>query len=688
MAATVATSIVNAGPVAAQDTAGTPSSLIDEVARQLQGEGIRALSSGVPGAFGDGVQWAPTVDALSSQPWLTPALGIVAAVGVTIILVNRLQNGKKVAMSTTAGMPFPKINTVAELEEGSAMCSVVRLNPRQIRDEVLASPLDYAKVSARAAFIVISLGWYAASLLMDRLFSRDDPAIVRERASQAREVLIRLGPTFIKAGQVLANRPDIIRMDYMQELTLLQDRVPPFPNDQAFAIMEEDLGVPLDTVFRSLSAEPIAAASLGQVYKGVLLSGEEVAVKVQRPNIGPIIKADLCIFRFIASLVNPLARQRLGASAELIVDEFGQKMLEELDYTLEARSIQLFQQNFKDDPTVKIPWVRRDLSGRKVIVMEWIDGIRCTDPQAIIDSGLDIKKFIAVGVVSGLRQLLEFGLFHGDPHPGNVFALRDGRIAYVDFGNVAEISQTNKQVLIDAVVHAVNEDYEEMAGDFIKLGFLSKGTNLGPIVPALEQIWKGSMGQSMKDFNFRSVTDKFNALVYQYPIRIPERYALVIRSLLTQEGICLTLDPEFHFLEVAYPYVARRLLTDESPALRERLLQVLFRNDKFQWDRLENLIQLSRDGPTGTVDFTETAKYTLQLLATDQDLRNRIILALSEDDRLRVDESLRILELVRKDISVPRLAEDLSRSASEVFTDLPGFGRRALISWADRVLAS
>ena len=229
------------------------------------------------------------------------------------------------------------------------------------------------------------------------------------------------------------------------------------------------------------------------------------------------------------------------------MDEFGEKLLEELDYLQEARNIIEFGKNFEKDPLVKIPWVRPDLSNRRLLVMEWIDGIRCTDPERIRKS-VRVPEFVKCGVRSGLRQLLEFGLFHGDPHPGNIFALEDGRIAYVDFGNVAQLSQTNKQVLVDAVVHAVNEDYENMAEDFIKLGlfrdmtaqyecvpthgclgFLAAGTDTSPIIPALEKIWKDSLGQSMAVFNFRTVTSKFNELVYQYPIRIPERYSLVIR---------------------------------------------------------------------------------------------------------------------------------------------------------------
>ncbi|KAF3601282.1 hypothetical protein F2Q69_00033082 [Brassica cretica] len=201
-----------------------------------------------------------------------------------------------------------------------------------------------------------------------------------------------------------------------------------------------------------------------------------------------------------------------------------------------TRNIEDFLENFKDDPTVKIPGVYKNLCGPRVLVMEWIDGIRCTDPQAIKDAGLDLNGFLTVGVSAALRQLLEFGLFHGDPHPGNIFAMQDGRIAYVDFGNVAVLSQQNKQILIDAVVHAVNEDYGEMANDFTRLGFLAKGTDVSPIVPALEAIWQNSAGKGLADFNFRSVTGQFNKLVYDFPIRIPERFSLVIRSLLTQEG--------------------------------------------------------------------------------------------------------------------------------------------------------
>ena len=264
-----------------------------------------------------------------------------------------------------------------------------------------------------------------------------------------------------------------------------------------------------------------------------------------------------------------------------------------------------------------------------------------------------------------------------DPHPGNIFAMRDGRIAYVDFGNVAELSNRNKQVLIDAVVHAVNEDYVEMAGDFARLGFLAEDTDITPIVPALESIWQDSRVQSLQNFNFRTVTAKFNKLVYQYPIRIPERFSLVIRSLLTQEGICMTLQPGFKFLEVAYPYVARRLLTDPDATLRNRLLEILFKDDSFQWQRLENLIVLAKGEMGGgkKLDLKGTIKDGARVVALDASIRRQLILALTDGQRLRVNEALRVAQLLRDDIEPLELAQSL-----------PGLTRELLLDWSSLVL--
>ncbi|XP_038712274.1 protein ACTIVITY OF BC1 COMPLEX KINASE 1, chloroplastic-like [Tripterygium wilfordii] len=578
-----------------------------------------------------------------------------------------------------------------------------KYTPETVRTKVLESRGAVLSLLLRGVEIVWSLGLYWSTLMYDCFIGRDEE-VVPYRARQLRNLLCDLGPSFIKAGQVLANRPDIIREDYMNELCILQDDVPPFPNQVAFNIIEEELGQPLEAVFSKISSKTIAAASLGQVYKATLrATGEDVAIKVQRPDIEPIIYRDLFLFRTLASFLNGISLQKLGCNAELIVDEFGEKLLEELDYTLEAGNIEDFLENFKDDPTVKIPRVYRKLSGSHVLVMEWIDGIRCTDPQAIKTAGIDVDGFLTVGVSAALRQLLEFGLFHGDPHPGNIFAMRDGRIAYVDFGNVAVLSQQNKQILIDAVVHAVNEDYAEMANDFTRLGFLAPGTDVSPIIPALEAIWQNSVGKGLADFNFRIVTGKFNQLVYNYPIRIPERFSLVIRSLLTQEGICFTLQPDFKFLEVAYPYVAKRLLTDPNPALRERLIQVLFKDGIFQWKRLENLIVLAKENVTKMssnpalqvkdrrqtsrnwqlerkLDLTDTIKDGARLFFIDEGIRRQLLLALTEDSKLHIQELVDVYRLVEDQVDFPSVAR-------EVVQDFPAVVRDIMLSWSNSVLS-
>lgn len=641
--------------------------------------GLSASCSKIP-------QYAPSrprKSRLQFVPRAASAVPVPKSPTPTVPPLRSTNTLNKTIDSVDRGFTFEEDFDQFQMERGYCVVGgVEKYTPQLVRSKVLQQPNALAKVTWRSFEILFRLGGFLAAWSLDKVFGKDNnPGTVQIRASQLREVLTDLGPSFIKAGQVLASRPDIVREDYMNELCTLQDDVPPFADQLAFAIMEEDFGRPLEQIFSSISERPIAAASLGQVYKAILReTGEQVAVKVQRPGVEPVILRDMYIFRQVAKYINSLARQRLGCNAELIVDEFGEKLMEELDYQQEARNIADFHRNFLNDPKVKIPWVRRDLCGSRVLVMEWIDGIRCTDPAAIRASGVDLREFIRSGVVTGLRQLLEFGLFHGDPHPGNIFALRDGRIAYVDFGNVAELSQRNKQTLIDAVVHAINEDYRGMADDFVQLGFLDPGTDVTPIIPALEKIWADSMVQSMANFNFRLVTSKFNELVYEYPIRIPERYALVIRSLLTQEGICLTLDPGFKFLEVAYPYVARRLLTDEDPALRERLFQVLFQDGKFQWKRLENLIGLAKEG-SGGLDLSDTVRDGARVLLVDDKLRRQLLLALTEDNRLHVEEVQQLLQLVQNDINPQKIVQ-------QTLLDLPSLSRQLMLGWSDRVLSS
>ncbi|WP_347343091.1 AarF/ABC1/UbiB kinase family protein [Limnothrix sp. FACHB-708] len=525
-------------------------------------------------------------------------------------------------------------------------------------------PKEIARFYGRRPWIgilrLLQIAWFSAAFvfgwLSDQLWGeRSDQ--VGQRAEQLRQILIHLGPTFIKVGQALSTRPDLVRVDYLAELEKLQDQLPPFSTELAFSIIEADLDRPLRDIFREISPEPIAAASLGQVYRAKLYSGEDVAVKVQRPNLLPTLTLDLYLIRWCASWAAPWLPLNLGHDLTLIVDEFGSKLFEEIDYQNEGRNAERFGENFRDDPTVKVPVIYWDYSSHRVLTLEWIDGLKLTNTDSVREAGLDRDSLIGIGVTSGLRQLLEFGFFHADPHPGNLFALRDGRMAYIDFGMMDQLNESTKETIVDSVVHLLNRKYEELAGDFVRLGFLAPNTNIRPIIPALESVLGEAIGRNVGSFNFKTVTDRFSELMYDYPFRVPAKFALIIRSLVTQEGLALSLNPQFKILEIAYPYVARRLLMGESPQLRRRLIEVLFEDGKFQWTRLENMLAIARSD--SGFDLVPTAGLGLRYLMSEEGqlLRQRLLLALVEDDRLHGAELQRLWDLVKDDLEPSRLMQ-------------------------------
>ncbi|MGD1862181.1 MAG: ABC1 kinase family protein [Leptolyngbyaceae cyanobacterium] len=502
----------------------------------------------------------------------------------------------------------------------------------------------------RAVQVIWWLGAFVLGLQSDRWFNREERNL-EKRAVQLRQLLTRLGPTFIKVGQALSTRPDLIRKDFLEELTKLQDQLPSFSSSLAMAILEKELGYAPEEIYSRISPEPVAAASLGQVYRARLYDGEEVAVKIQRPNLLPLITCDLYIMRLAARRLGPLLPLNLGHDLTLIVDEFGTKLFEEIDYLNEGRNAELFAANFQNDPKVKAPAIYWRYSSDKVLTMEWIEGFKLTDVGSIQAASLDTDTLIEIGVTSGLQQLLEYGFFHADAHPGNLFAMTDGRMAYIDFGMMDQLNQETKETLVDAVVHLMNQDYVTLAADFVKLGFLTPDVDIEPIIPALESVLGDALGAKVRDFNFKTITDRFSELMYEYPFRVPAKFALIIRSLVTQEGVALSLNPDFKIVDIAYPYVARRLLKGETPSLRRRLLEVLFKDGKFQWQRLENLLQIARNDEG--FDILPTAGLGLQFLMSEEGryIRDRLILAMTEDDRLHTEEMQKLWELVKDDVT-------------------------------------
>ncbi|WP_115019046.1 AarF/ABC1/UbiB kinase family protein [Synechococcus sp. UW140] len=415
------------------------------------------------------------------------------------------------------------------------------------------------------------------------------PERARNRAKECAELLVELGPAFIKAGQALSTRPDIIPPVLLEELAQLQDQLPGFDSDLAMACIEEDLGAPIEEIFKDLEREPISAASLGQVHRGVLMSGQAVAVKVQRPGLREQITLDLYIVRNIAAWLNSnigLIRSDLVA----LIDELGRRVFEEMDYLNEAANAERFRELHHQNPRIAVPAIYQDSTSRRVLTMEWIDGVKLTNLSAVRALGIDPDDMVEVGVSCSLQQLLEHGFFHADPHPGNLLALEDGRLCYLDFGMMSEVSRESRTGLIQAVVHLVNRNFAQLSKDFVTLGFLAEDVNLEPIVPAFESVFSQALEMGVNRMDFKSVTDDMSGVMYKFPFRVPPYYALIIRSLVTLEGIALSVDPEFKILGAAYPYFAQRLMEDPDPQLRQSLKEMLFDGEAFRWTRLENLV--------------------------------------------------------------------------------------------------
>lgn len=506
----------------------------------------------------------------------------------------------------------------------------------------------------RSLKIIFYFAVFIIQLTLDKWFKEEENN-KQKRAEQLRKILTKLGPTFIKVGQALSTRPDLIRKDFLEELIKLQDQLPPFDSKIAFEIIERELDLNIAQAYKEISPQPIAAASLGQVYKAILHTGEEVAVKVQRPNLLPVIRLDLYLMRLASRWVAPFLPLNLGHDLGLIVDEFGTKLFEEIDYINEGRNAEKFATNFLGDDEVKVPSIYWHYTSQNVLTLEWINGYKLNDLDSIREAGLNLDDIIRIGVTSGLRQLLEHGFFHADPHPGNLFAMADGRMAYIDFGMMDQLSEDTKETIASSVVQLINRDYQSLAKDFVNLGFLTPETDIKPIIPALEKVLGNAVGQSVGDFNFKTITDDFSELMYEYPFRVPAKFALIIRSLVTQEGLALSLNPDFRIVEVSFPYISRRLLTEESPAMRKRLIEVLFKDGKFQWERLENMIAIAQSDTQ--FDLLPTASLGLQFLVSAEGdyLRRQLITALIEDDRLHTDEVHRLWTLIQPELKPQKL---------------------------------
>ncbi len=417
-----------------------------------------------------------------------------------------------------------------------------------------------------------------------------------KQAVWLKEELIELGPTFIKIGQSMGTRADLLPLPFVKELGTLVDSVPPFPNDVAFARIEHELGLKINEVYAEFDLQPVAAASLGQVYRARLHTGEEVAVKVQRPNLEATIKGDIVILKKVAKFAERFPQLNQNADWAGMLREFDATVHEEMDYSTEGRNAERFRESFKNWSNIHVPKIYWNATTEKVLTMEFIHGTKVTEVDEQIQKNISPEKVNRLLIKTYLKQLLEDGFFHADPHPGNLLVMPDGRVAFFDFGMVGRITTEVQAKMIDAFFHVVSKDASGIADDLIALDFLKPGTSPEVVKPVVEKMFEFHLNRKLKDVNFKELTYDLADVMYDYPFRLPSNFTYIMRALMTLEGIGIITDPEFNFFETAKPYAKEFMLRREGNDFRKAFVGKIMGRDeggKIDWDRTWKLAKLA-----------------------------------------------------------------------------------------------
>jgi predicted unusual protein kinase regulating ubiquinone biosynthesis (AarF/ABC1/UbiB family) len=401
-----------------------------------------------------------------------------------------------------------------------------------------------------------------------------------------RETAIKLGVLMIKLGQFLSSRADLLPEQALAVLSSLQDEVPAEPFSHVVSVIEGELGKPIDQTFSYVESKATAAASLGQVHKAMLVStGEEVAVKIQRPNIDQLVRMDLTSLKFVIRVITRFVNTGNFIDLKGIYREFERTVYEEIDFVTEAANCKRFKEMFKDDESIYIPEVYDEYTTRRLLVLEWIDGIKINDYDALEAAGIDRLEVANRTVQAYFHQFFDEGFFHADPHPGNIF-VKPGLpgngpiIEFVDFGMVGSITSSMKKSMRALFLAFLTRDSESIVEELSNLGFIGKGANTSALERGLsillEQFYGLTLGEA-RDMDIPEVADEISKLLYGQPFQIPSQFAFTGRAISTLIGVSTGLAPDFNLIDVAVPY-ARNFLglnTDEIGKTIQQLLAQL-----------------------------------------------------------------------------------------------------------------
>jgi len=391
-------------------------------------------------------------------------------------------------------------------------------------------------------------------LLWDRLTGANRGKKRQRRAKWLVDRLMNLGPTFIKIGQSLSTRADLIPLEYIEQLTQLQDRVPEFNSQEAIGVIETELGQTLDNLFESFTVSPLACASLGQVHRARLLSGEEVVIKVQRPNLEGLFNLDFELLHRLTRWLNifPVVKKY---NLEAIYQEFFELLFQEIDYIHEGKNADRFRENFKNYPQVKVPLVYWQYTTRRVLTLEYVPGIKVDDRETLLANGINVDGIIQLGICSYLKQLLQDGFFQSDPHPGNMAVSQEGELIFYDFGTMFELKSVAKDQMIETFFAILRKDTETVLKTLMYMGLIEPVRDLQPVRNIVQFLLDEFRDKPVDVRAFEQISDQVYLMFKQQPFRLPPQMTFIIKSVTTLDGIARSLDPQYNLLAASQPFV-------------------------------------------------------------------------------------------------------------------------------------
>lgn len=420
-----------------------------------------------------------------------------------------------------------------------------------------------ASALGRQRDIFLAATQWISYLWWDSIFPKNSSAHRYKRAKWVVSKLLDLGPTFIKIGQALSTRSDILPLEYVEELAMLQDNVPPFGSGLAIAVIEADLGKSIYAIYRDFDPMPIAAASLGQVHRARLHTGEEVVVKVQRPGLKQLFDLDV---QALQKLVNFCYRYFPWAKKyelQAIYEEFVSVLYQEIDYTIEGKNADRFRENFQDYPGVIVPKLFWQYSSKRILTIEYVPGIKINDCVALEAQGINLKELNLVGVSCYLKQLLIDGFFQADPHPGNMAVSDDGQIIFYDFGMMIEMQSLDREQMIKTFFAVLKKDTNAVIDSLVLMGLIEPVPDMTPVRRLMDFILQEFTEKPLELPSLKQMGGEIYEIFEEQPFRLPAKMTFIIKALTTLDGIARTLDPKYNPIACAKPFV-KSFTNDQS----------------------------------------------------------------------------------------------------------------------------